>query len=215
MQVKAWPKIAPVRDRYPPRMAFGVPQPPHHPKVPGLLAAVERGPRVFLRLPTGGDRDQFLKLRDASRDWLMPWEPLNASGEPPFDDEAFDRFHKTSETELSRRFLICLLDSGTIVGQISLNNILRGALQSCAIGYWIGAAHAGRGLMTEALEAATRHAFVTLGLHRVEANIIPRNAPSIALVKKLGFRYEGTALRYLKIAGEWQDHERWAKTVED
>ncbi len=186
-----------------------------HPKVPGLTAAIEHGQQIFLRLPTGGDRDQFLKLRDGSRAWLLPWEPLNPSGEPPFDDEAFDRFHKTSETDLSRRFLICLLETGEIAGQVSLNNILRGALQSCAMGYWIGASHARKGFMAEALTAAVHHAFVTLKLHRVEANIIPRNAPSISLVKKLGFRYEGTALRYLKIAGEWQDHERWARTIED
>ncbi len=168
-------------------------------------------------MPAGRDKAEYLKLREASWAWLEPWEPTHP-GRDPLDEEAFDRFYKTSDTEHSRRFLIKLLDGrrpGAILGQVSLNNIVRGAFQSATLGYWIGAEFAGRGYMTEALTLAVEHAFHALKLHRVEANIIPRNAPSLALVKKLGFRYEGTAARYLKIAGSWQDHERWAMTVED
>jgi len=69
--------------------------------------------------------------------------------------------------------------------------------------------------MTEALQLALRRAFMVLGLHRVEANIMPANLASIALVKRAGFQREGYSARYLKIAGRWADHERWALTVED
>jgi ribosomal-protein-alanine N-acetyltransferase len=69
--------------------------------------------------------------------------------------------------------------------------------------------------MTEGLRLAVRHAFRTLKLHRVEAGIQPHNAASIGVVKKLGFRYEGTALRLLEINGAWADHERWAITAEE
>ena len=100
-------------------------------------------------------------------------------------------------------------------GQVSINNIVRGPFLSATLGYWIAKPHAGQGLMAEALSLAITHAFSDLALHRVEANIIPRNSPSIALVKRLGFRYEGTATRYLRIAGQWEDHERWGLTAEE
>jgi ribosomal-protein-alanine N-acetyltransferase len=101
------------------------------------------------------------------------------------------------------------------MGVLSLSNIVRGAFQSAYLGYWIGKPFARQGYMTEAMRLALNLAFGPLGLHRVEANIIPRNRASIALVKKLGFRNEGTAMRYLRIDGRWQDHEHWALTIED
>ena len=93
--------------------------------------------------------------------------------------------------------------------------IVRGPSQSAFLGYWIGAPFARQGYMTEALQLGLRHAFRILSLHRVEANIMPANRASIALVKRAGFHREGYSARYLKIAGHWADHERWALTVED
>ena len=82
------------------------------------------------------------------------------------------------------------------------------------LGYSGFAAHAGRGYMTEAVGLVLREAFLTLRLHRVEANIQPDNAASIALVQRLGFELEGMSPRYLKIGGRWRDHERWALRAE-
>jgi [ribosomal protein S5]-alanine N-acetyltransferase len=181
----------------------------------GLSRAAQVGERVFLRYPVTSDREEFLAVRLASRAHLEPWEGTPADGSDPFGPASFDRLLGTRRSELNHRFVICLLETGGIVGQISLGNIVRGSFQSCYTGYWLAAAHTGRGLMTEALGLTLRHAFVDLELHRVEANIIPINRTSLALVKRCGMRYEGTALRYLLINGVWQDHEHWAITVEE
>jgi len=102
-----------------------------------------------------------------------------------------------------------------LLGAINLSEIVRGKFQSGYLGYYIGAAHAGQGYMTEALQLMLAVAFRRLRLHRVEANIQPNNDASIRLVKRAGFRREGYSPRYLKIAGQWRDHERWALLAED
>lgn len=176
---------------------------------------VEVGERVFLRMPTLADRAEVLALKRGSRKHLAQWEGTPVGGGDTFGAAWFARFLKSSRTERSRRFVICLCESGEIIGQLGLGEISRGAFQSCYLGYWIGASFARQGYMTEAVQLAMRHAFTRLKLHRVEANIVPRNRASKALVEKLGFRYEGTAERYLRIAGRWQDHEHWAMTIEE
>jgi ribosomal-protein-alanine N-acetyltransferase len=93
-----------------------------------------------------------------------------------------------------------------IVGDIAFSNIVRGAFQSCHLGYKMDGAEIDKGLMTEALGCAIRYAFEELKLHRIEANIMPRNARSIRVVEKLGFVSEGLSRKYLKIAGAWEDH---------
>ena len=100
------------------------------------------------------------------------------------------------------------------MGQISLSDISRGCFQSCFVGYWMGRAFARQGMMIEALSLAVHHAFVGLGLHRVEANIAPSNNVSRAVAARCGFRYEGRARRLMHLAGRWRDHERWAITFE-
>ena len=96
------------------------------------------------------------------------------------------------------------------MGVCNLSQIFLGNFKSAYLGYWIGAIFAGQGYMTEALDLALSYAFETLRLHRVEANIQPENGDSKALVMRIGFRMEGFSPRYLKVAGRWQDHERWA-----
>lgn len=106
--------------------------------------------------------------------------------------------------------LIARTEDGGIVGVINISEIAMGAFQSAYLGYYGMVRYARQGLMTEALRQAIAFAFNDLGLHRVEANIQPGNFASIALVKKLGFAREGFSARYLKIGGQWRDHERWA-----
>jgi [ribosomal protein S5]-alanine N-acetyltransferase len=101
-------------------------------------------------------------------------------------------------------------DGGRIVGVVNVSEIVRGALQSAYLGYYGMAAYQGRGMMREALALVLDKAFGDMGLHRLEANIQPGNGPSRALAQRLGFRLEGFSPRYLRIGGEWRDHERWA-----
>jgi ribosomal-protein-alanine N-acetyltransferase len=98
---------------------------------------------------------------------------------------------------------------------INVNEIVRGAFRSAYLGYYAFLPHVGHGYMSEALALALRWAFGALRLHRVEANIQLGNSASRALVRRLGFRREGFSPRYLKVAGRWRDHERWALLAED
>ena len=101
------------------------------------------------------------------------------------------------------------------MGVCNLSQIFLGNLKNAFLGYWIGAAFAGQGYMTEAIDLVLSYAFETLRLHRIEANIQPENADSRALAARTGFRMEGFSPRYLKVAGRWKDHERWAIRRED
>lgn len=112
-------------------------------------------------------------------------------------------------------FFVIRADSDALVGAINVNEIVRYAFQSAYLGYYAFAPHAGQGLMREGLKLVVDRSFGDLGLHRLEANIQPTNARSIALVRSLGFRKEGFSTRYLKIGGRWRDHERWALLADD
>ena len=179
--------------------------------------AVETGSLVYLRRPLEADRAEFVELRARNRRHLERWEPIPRGVDaftPRELDRAFDRELKLRRTKSDERFLVCLIESGDIVGKISISGIFRGPLQECRLGYWIGRKFAGRGCMTEAVALASRYAFESLGLHRVEANMQPHNHASRAVVKKNGFQQEGYSPRYLCIRGRWVDHERWAITLE-
>jgi [ribosomal protein S5]-alanine N-acetyltransferase len=104
----------------------------------------------------------------------------------------------------------CRLEDGAIVGFLNISEIVRGPFKSAYLGYGGVAEFAGRGYMTEAMHLLLREAFTQIGLHRLEANIQPGNAASIALAKRCGFELEGFSPRYLKVGGRWRDHERWA-----
>jgi len=93
-----------------------------------------------------------------------------------------------------------------IIGIIALSNIVRGPFQSCYLGYRLDHEEVNKGYMTESLECVIRYAFDELKLHRIEANIMPRNAASLKVVQKLGFSPEGLARKYLQINGNWEDH---------
>ena len=99
---------------------------------------------------------------------------------------------------------------GDIAGVVNVSEIVRGSFQSAYLGYYALEPLAGRGFLRSGLRAVISHCFGELRLHRLEANIQPENARSIALVAGLGFQREGLSPRYLKIGGRWRDHERWA-----
>jgi ribosomal-protein-alanine N-acetyltransferase len=171
--------------------------------------ALVEGRRVLLRAPVAGDRDEFLDRVFASRKLHRRWVV------PPADPQAFDAYLRRAMSVDVETLIVCRREDGAIVGVYSLSHIAYGPLRSAYLGYYGFAPFAGRGYMHDGLRLLLRHAFGSLGLHRVEANIQPGNEASIALVRGAGFRQEGYARRYLKIAGRWRDHERWAILAED
>ncbi len=188
------------------------------PAVP--LDSSSQRPGVSLRRPVESDRSEFVALRRSSAEFLSPWEPHLWEGDGQCGDPTFDRLLTRRELETDEPFLISRTSDGAIVGYVGLAQIHRGPFRSCVVGYWIGSSHLGRGYGTGGVRACLDVAFMPegdggLGLHRVEANVIPTNLASLALVKRLGFRKEGFSLRYLEIAGRWRDHERWAITAEE
>lgn len=160
--------------------------------------------RIELRSPRPSDQKEFLARAAASRRLHRPW--VVAEWSPRAWREYLARMSQPTHCAL----LVCLRETGEIAGVINISNMVRGSFQSAFLGYYAFAGFEGRGLMREGLAACVRHAFRTLRLHRLEANIQPGNLPSIALVKSCGFRLEGYSPRYLKIGGRWRDHERWA-----
>jgi ribosomal-protein-alanine N-acetyltransferase len=93
-----------------------------------------------------------------------------------------------------------------IIGTCNYTNIVRGPFQACHLGYQIGLAEQGQGLMSEALRAANRFIFEERRLHRIMANYRPENHRSARLLERLGFCREGLAQDYLFIDGAWRDH---------
>jgi ribosomal-protein-alanine N-acetyltransferase len=128
---------------------------------------------------------------------------------PPTTPHAFrDYLGRLGERKYG--FLARRAADGALVGWFNVSDIVRGALQGANLSYGGVKAHRGHGYMSEALQLVLHEAFVTLDLHRLEANIQPGNAGSLALARRAGFQLEGFSPGYLKIDGEWRDHERWA-----
>lgn len=166
-------------------------------------------PRVVLRPPVAGDRGEFLERLADSIELHDPWlEP----GEP---GAWFERLLARNTTDSNRSLLVCDADDGAIAGVMNLSQIVMGPLRSAFLGYYAFEPFAGRGYMRAAMPLLLRYAFDDLGLHRVQANVQPDNAASIALVRGAGFRREGFSPRYLFIRGAWRDHEQWAVLADD
>ncbi|HLI12982.1 MAG TPA: GNAT family protein [Alphaproteobacteria bacterium] len=175
------------------------------------------GRRVYLRLPDDRDWRPWADLRAASRDFLVPWEPTW----PP-DALTRDAFRRRLRRygidwreDTGYSFFIFRQGDHVLLGGVTLGNIRRGVAQSGTLGYWVGGAYARQGYMTDALNAVIAFAFQTLQLHRLEAACLPSNAPSQGVLRKLGFRQEGLARKYLRINGEWHDHLLFALLAED
>jgi len=156
-----------------------------------------------IRAVTAADGPAFIAAAKASRRLHRPWVI------PPLDETSFERYLARFDGSVHHGFLVEA--DGQLAGAIHLTNIVMGAFCSGYLGYYAFAGFENRGLMTAGLNAAVRHAFQDLGLHRVEANIQPANTASIALVRRCGFQLEGYSPKYLKIGGRWRDHERWAR----
>lgn len=167
------------------------------------------GPRVFLRAVTQADAKEWITLMVRSRQLHRRW------AYPPRTEAAFLEMVRRNADPRREAFVICLQTTGEIVGALALSEIIRGNFGNAYLGYYLGAPYTGQGYMTEAIHLILRHAFQSMKLHRIEANIQPENADSLAVARRCGFRLEGYSPRYLKIGGRWRDHERWAIVAEE
>lgn len=160
--------------------------------------------RVLIRPLAPEDADAFIDLANASRRFHAGLVT------PPRDAARYAALLERNRQDDFEAFAVVRRNDQAVIGSINLSQIFRLGFQSAYLGYWLGAAYARQGYMSEAMALVLTHAFRGMKLHRLEANLQPENAPSRRLVQRLGFRLEGYSPRYLKISGRWRDHERWA-----
>ncbi|WP_235910027.1 GNAT family N-acetyltransferase [Goekera deserti] len=164
------------------------------------------------------DAVEWTRVRRANELWLAPWEPSAAM--------SWAARHTPSSYRAMRRAALARARQGTslpfavryedrLVGQVTLDNVVRGALRSGHLGYWVDRAVSGRGVASLAVALVCDHAFGAVGLHRLQADIRPENRPSRRLVERLGFRQEALFRQYLDIDGAWRDHLGYALLADD
>ncbi|MDQ1900643.1 GNAT family protein [Paracoccus sp. WLY502] len=167
--------------------------------------------RIVLRLPAHGDFHAWTGLRQSSRDFLTPWEPVwspDHLSRKSFVNRVYWAARASRGGTALPLFLV--RRDGVLLGAITLDNIRRGPAQSGTIGYWIGQPFARQGYMREAIGVLVHHAFTALDLSRIEAACLPENAASRGVLEKSGFKYEGVAQSYLQIDGRWRNHVLYA-----
>jgi [ribosomal protein S5]-alanine N-acetyltransferase len=184
---------------------------------PGWPAQLAYGP-VELHPLRRRDAEEWSRLRLANEEWLTPWEP---SAPVPWRDRHSPAAYRGMRRTVGRRARLgtslpfAIRVEGRLAGQVTVDNIVRGALRSGYLGYWIDRDAAGRGMASLAVALVADHAFGQVGLHRLQADIRPENGPSQRLVERLGFTREGLLRRYLDIDGAWRDHLTFALLAED
>ncbi|MFE5671327.1 GNAT family N-acetyltransferase [Agromyces sp. NPDC056523] len=149
-----------------------------------------------------------------NRGWLRRWEATYPGGGSVIDTRATIR-NLTAHARAGTALPFVMEWDGELVGQLNVSSITHGSLSSATIGYWVAKDMAGRGLTPTAVALATDHCFLSLRLHRMEICIRPENGPSLRVVEKLGFRYEGLRRRFIHIDGDWRDHYAFALVSEE
>ena len=167
--------------------------------------------RLILRTLEIDEANLCLDYLVRNKDFLANWEPKRneeyytlKNAEKILHQKIFE-----NETKKGVHLFLFLKDEKNLIGSISISNILWGAFLSCFLGYKLDKDFTNKGYMTEGIEEVISICFNDYKLHRIEANIIPRNAASIRVVEKLGFEYEGTSKKYLEINGVWEDHHHY------
>ena len=168
-----------------------------------------RGTRVYVFAPSRDCADEFIAFTSGNEAFHQPWVF------PATDAATYRGYLERLEDGRAQGFVVARVAYEAIMGVVNVNDIIRGGFSSASLGYYGSAAHARRGYMTEGLGLVLDQAFDEIGLHRIEANVQPGNANSLALIARLGFRKEGFSPRFLQIDGAWRDHERWAILAEE
>jgi len=169
---------------------------------------------VSIRLIRSKDARVLQEELATNRRWLSPWEATNPDGAVPLDMRISVRRLLQQYRDGSGVPFVMEL-GGEVAGQLNVWGIARGSLSTATIGYWVSERFAGHGVTPTSVALATDMCFERLRLHRVEICIRPENKPSLRVVEKLGFRYEGYRPKYIHIDGAWRDHHAFALTRED
>lgn len=158
--------------------------------------------------------EQAAEYYQKNREFLKAFEPARSED---FFSPAYQRKilrKEMQEFEEKTGFHFYIMEAGpeqSLIGKISLTNVVWGAFCSAFLGYKLDADHTGRGYMSMAVEMLVRYAFEELQLHRIEANVMPRNAASLRVLEKNDFVNEGLSKYYLRINGTWEDHIHMVK----
>ncbi|MCM3749484.1 GNAT family N-acetyltransferase [Paenibacillus pasadenensis] len=173
--------------------------------------------QIYIRPLEPHDAERLLELKRRNREFFQPFEPIRDETHFTIDGQRAEIANGavSAKNDQAYAFGIFLAETDEIIGRIALTGITRGPAQHANVGYFIDQAHNGKGYATKAVELAVQAAFDELGLHCVQAGVMPRNARSARVLTKAGFRHEGLAKRYIKINGAWEDHDLFAITVED
>lgn len=163
---------------------------------------------IIIREPQLEDEALFLAAMQRSVDAHYPWVKA------PMTSFEFQKYIQCYQQDNQKSYLVCD-NKNNIKGVFNINEIIHGLFQSAYLGFYVVADFAAQGYMSAGLKLVLKKAFTELALHRLEINIQPQNINSINLVKANGIKKEGYSPRYLRINGEWRDHERWAITYED
>jgi [ribosomal protein S5]-alanine N-acetyltransferase len=166
---------------------------------------------TVIRPLTLEDAEALVDLVCANREFLAPWEPIRDPEHFTLAGQRAEIEKVVSDQQRGLTVARVILDQDRIIGRVTLSNIVRGAFQSCNLGYWISRADTGRGHASAAVAEIVALAFSDLGLHRIEAGTLPHNAASQRVLERNGFERFGLARQYLQIAGHWQDHALFQK----
>jgi len=172
--------------------------------VPFAIPTLREGPVTLRPVRVRDAKALEGELLD-NRSWLRKWEATNPYAPVSFDARASIRGLLTHARAGNGLPFIVEYD-GQLAGQLNVSSIAWGSLSSASMGYWVSERFAGKSVTPTAVALATDYCFYELGLHRMEICIRPENKPSLRIVEKLGFRYEGLRRRFIHINGDWRDH---------
>lgn len=165
--------------------------------------------RLILKVLDESEADLVLGFYERNKIHLAEWESIKDADFYTLSyqkKQLADDFLGIQGNHALRLWLFKKSNRNKIIGSVVFNNIVRGAFLSCHLGYKLDKDELNTGYITEAIRKGVDIMFNEYGLHRIEANIMPKNIRSLRVVEKLGFTYEGTAPKYLKINGKWEDH---------
>lgn len=170
------------------------------------------GERLYIRAPERRDWQDWVAVRQRNEAFFRPWSPsgslVNVTREGYM--KRLSCYQEDWQEDRAYAFFIFLQGTDSLVGGVTLNNIVRGAGQMATIGYWLDEAETRQGYMTEAVLLACHFAFAALRLHRIQAGTLPENKASQKVLLNCGFQPEGVSRKYIRIAGEWRDHQMFS-----